>query len=147
MTSNVLTDEMLHRAGPGFASPTGPADPRTRLAEHFAPELLGRIDEVLVFRQLDVQVLRQILQVQMDHARERLVAKGVQIDADATRLLDYLLQQMDPHSGARGIARAIERGLLQPLARALLLADPSQPMRVVLDEDFYRDGRVSLCPA
>lgn len=143
LTSNALSGADLARLPAGF---TGAAvtDPRERLAEHFPAELLGRMDEVLVFRSLDEALLREILAAQLEGTLARLAARGVRIEADSAALLGHLAGRIEPRSGARGIARALERGLLQPLAQALLLADPGQPLRVVLDEGFYREGRVGL---
>lgn len=97
---------------------------REALAQHFRPEFLNRIDEVLVFRPLAREVLLQIVDLQLELVAHRLEEKHqlkLDIDDDARAWLAE--KGYDPNFGARPLRRVIQRELLNPLAEKLLRGD------------------------
>ncbi len=88
--------------------------------QHFRPEFLNRIDEVVVFERLGRDDLRQIVDIQVAQVIDRLGTRriGLELD-DAAR--DLLAEQgYDPAFGARPLKRLIQRQLVDPIASALL---------------------------
>jgi ATP-dependent Clp protease ATP-binding subunit ClpB len=103
MTSNIRTAEAMR--------------------EHFRPEFLNRIDEIVVFRPLSREQLGEIVELQLARLRERLAERELSLElADAAKeaLADA---GWDPAYGARPLKRAIQRLLENPLALRLLEGD------------------------
>ncbi|MDB1144768.1 MAG: ATP-dependent chaperone ClpB [Alcaligenaceae bacterium] len=90
------------------------------LKQHFRPEFLNRIDEVVVFHGLDQEAIKQIAHIQIERLRSRLSSQDISLEMDE-QAIDYLAQAgFDPLFGARPLKRAIEQHLINPLAKALL---------------------------
>jgi ATP-dependent Clp protease ATP-binding subunit ClpB len=103
------------------------------MRDHFRPEFLNRIDEIVVFEALSRDQLGAIVELQLERLRERLVERGLSLD-----LTDAAKQALgdagwDPAYGARPLKRAIQRLLENPLALRLLEGDFSAGDRVVVD--------------
>jgi ATP-dependent Clp protease ATP-binding subunit ClpB len=96
---------------------------RAELKQHFRPEFLNRIDDIIIFHSLDEKQLAAIVGIQLQQLRERLAAQQLTLEVDpaATRLLAE--EGYDPLFGARPLKRAIQRHLLDPLAMKLLNGD------------------------
>src|SRR5580765_5689122 len=90
------------------------------LREHFRPEFLNRIDEVIVFKPLTEDQLTAIVDIQLKRLEKRLAERSVHlVVTDAARRL--LAQRgWDPVYGARPLKRAIQRVVQDPLAMLLL---------------------------
>jgi ATP-dependent Clp protease ATP-binding subunit ClpB len=90
------------------------------LREHFRPEFLNRIDEVIVFKALTEEQLTAIVDIQLKRLENRLADRRVHlVVTDAARKL--LAQRgWDPVYGARPLKRAIQRLVQDPLAMMLL---------------------------
>ncbi len=102
---------------------------------HFRPEFLNRIDEVIVFRPLDREDLRQIVEIQLRQVRERLAEQKISLEVtDAAR--DLLAELgFDPNFGARPLKRVIQRTVLDPLAMRLLAGDFQPGDTVIVDAE------------
>ncbi|MFB8138533.1 AAA family ATPase [Streptomyces parvus] len=117
-------------AGKGGSPPAGPGrdDPAHRpvldaLRRHLRPELLGRIGRIVVFSPLSDADLVPVLDKILDRVHTRLAARAVTLTL--TPAARVLLQRhgTDPRVGARFLEQAVDRLLVQPLARALLTGD------------------------
>ncbi|MCF7521800.1 ATP-dependent chaperone ClpB [Neisseria sp. ZJ106] len=88
--------------------------------EHFRPELINRIDEVVVFHGLGQEHIRSIARIQLRSLQKRLAAQNLNLNvSDAA--LDIIAQAgFDPIYGARPLKRAIQSEIENPLAKALL---------------------------
>ena len=87
---------------------------------HFRPELINRIDEVVVFHGLGREHIRSIAEIQLNSLRKRLAAQDLRLEVSAAAL-DLIAQAgFDPVYGARPLKRAIQSELENPLAKALL---------------------------
>jgi ATP-dependent Clp protease ATP-binding subunit ClpB len=93
------------------------------LQEHFRPEFLNRIDEIVVFHPLGREHLAEIVDIQLRRARQLLADKGYQLRvSDEAR--DYIAEAgYDPTFGARPLKRAIQRELQDPLALRILAGE------------------------
>jgi len=90
------------------------------LKDHFRPEFLNRLDDIIVFDILPPEVIRSIVDIKVGVIRERLLAKdiGLDISADA---LGYLAKEgYNPHYGARPLGRLIQNKILNPVASFII---------------------------
>ena len=86
------------------------------LREHFRPEFLNRVDEIVIFQQLTREQLRSIVDLQLERVRHRLDERHIQLELSG-EALDFLASEgYDPVYGARPLKRVIGRRLLDPLA-------------------------------
>ncbi|KOT43703.1 ATPase AAA [Streptomyces caelestis] len=147
MTSNLGSEAITRRGATlGFAS--GGADEEARreqvlrpLREHFRPEFLNRIDEIVVFRQLTAEELRRITDLLLESTRRRLEGQGITADfTDAA--VDWLAGRgYQPEYGARPLRRTIQREVDNQLSRLLLDGRVRQGGRVTVDTE---DGRLTF---
>ncbi len=88
--------------------------------EHFRPEFLNRLDEILIFHRLDREDLRAIVDVQLERVRQRFAQRDLGLElTDAAR--DWLAERgYDPIYGARPLKRVLRRELEDKVALALL---------------------------
>src|SRR5205085_2862094 len=94
-----------------------------QMREHFRPEFLNRVDEIVVFAPLSRDELGEIVELQLERLRERLAERHLALelsDAAKEALADA---GWDPAYGARPLKRAIQRRLENPLALRLLEGD------------------------
>jgi ATP-dependent Clp protease ATP-binding subunit ClpC len=112
-----------------------------RLRESFRPEFLNRIDEIIVFRQLDRDELRQITRLLLEETRRRLHAQDVRLEfTDAA--VDWIADRgYQPEFGARPMRRTIQREVDNQLSRMLLDGQISAGQEVVGD---VADGQLSF---
>ena len=88
--------------------------------DYFRPELINRIDEVVVFHALGQAHIRSIAQIQLGSLKKRLAAQDLRLEVSEAAL-DVLAQAgFDPIYGARPLKRAIQSEIENPLAKALL---------------------------
>ena len=91
-----------------------------RLKNHFRPEFLNRVDEIILFHSLSKETLSHIVTIQMNQVKERLKNKNIEITLDK-KALNYLEKKgFDPLYGARPIKRAIQKYVLDPLAQKII---------------------------
>ncbi|MFF5251323.1 ATP-dependent Clp protease ATP-binding subunit [Streptomyces leeuwenhoekii] len=149
MTSNLGSEVITRRgAGIGFGPGGSDADEEARreqvlrpLREHFRPEFLNRIDEIVVFRQLSSEQLRRITSLLLEQTRRLLHAQDVAVDfTDAA--VDWLAEHgYQPEYGARPLRRTIQREVDNQLSRLLLDGRVAEGGRVTVDVE---DGRLAF---
>ena len=115
-----------------------------QLLNHFRPEFVNRIDEIVVFRSLDEKMASSILDIQLLYLKKRLEAMGIKmILSDAAKA--YLLKMgYDPAFGARPLKRAVQQYLENPLSNALLQGDHATGSVVTVDVDSEADDELSF---
>ncbi|MYE87960.1 ATP-dependent chaperone ClpB [Candidatus Poribacteria bacterium] len=116
MTSNIGSDSILN-----IADDKAMRERVTfALREHFRPEFLNRIDEVVFFHRLESEHLRQIAEIQLGNVRELLAKRDISIETtDAAT--DLLIQEgYDPAYGARPLNRVIQQRIIDPLAMQVI---------------------------
>jgi ATP-dependent Clp protease ATP-binding subunit ClpB len=90
------------------------------VGQHFRPEFINRIDDIVVFHPLAREQLRRIAAIQIQYLRDRLAARDMQLTL-TDRALDKLAETgFDPVYGARPLKRAIQQALENPLAQDIL---------------------------
>jgi ATP-dependent Clp protease ATP-binding subunit ClpC len=144
MTSNLGSELIIGRREPlGFGSSSTSADDglreqlMRRLREAFRPEFLNRIDEIVVFRQLDDEQLRQITDLLLDETRRRMRNQDIEVEFTPEAVSWLAERGHKPEFGARPLRRAIQREVDNPMSRLLLdgRVHRGQTVRVVV-----RDG-------
>ncbi|MBM4371623.1 MAG: AAA family ATPase [Deltaproteobacteria bacterium] len=103
------------------------------LRAHFAPELLNRIDEMIVFNRLEPDDLRRIAAIQVARVEDRLARREIRLEVTPAALDLLARRGWDPAFGARPLKRAVQRHLLDPLAEALLGGSVREHSRVRVD--------------
>jgi ATP-dependent Clp protease ATP-binding subunit ClpB len=116
------------------------------LRQHFRPEFLNRVDEVIVFQTLLRQELGKIVDLQLQNVEKRLAERnlGVAFSERARQLL--IDEGYDPVYGARPLKRTIQRRVLDPLALQVLEGRFHEGSTILVDA---QDGQLtfSLAPA
>ena len=100
---------------------------------HFRPELLNRIDEIVVFRPLAIEQIEQIVSIQLRSLRKRLAERQITLDVTPNALQHLASEGFDPIYGARPLKRVIQKQIVQPLALRLLQGDFKDGDTVVVD--------------
>ncbi len=109
------------------------------VGQHFRPEFINRLDEIVVFHPLGRQQLRAIAGIQVDLFQSRLEDSGLKLEI-SSGALDLLAEAgFDPVFGARPLKRAIRHQLEQPLARKVLAGEYGPGDTVSVD---VRDGEL-----
>ncbi|MFM9019111.1 MAG: ATP-dependent Clp protease ATP-binding subunit [Actinomycetota bacterium] len=105
------------------------------LKKVFRPELINRIDEIIVFHQLSKDEIKSIIDLMLVRLQKQLSEQGVsiQLTDDAKDLL--VEEGYDPAMGARPLRRAIQRLLEDPLADELLHGTLTEGLVIVVDRD------------
>ncbi|MEN3613554.1 ATP-dependent Clp protease ATP-binding subunit [Plantactinospora sp. ZYX-F-223] len=152
MTSN-LGSELITGAqrSVGFGGGAGnPADDENselrdrlmrRLQEQFRPEFLNRIDEVIIFRRLESEQLRQITELLLNETRRRLRAQDIEVEF-TTEGVDWIAEHgYEPQFGARPLRRTIQREVDNRLSRMLLDGTVEPRQRITVGA---RDGELTF---
>jgi ATP-dependent Clp protease ATP-binding subunit ClpB len=147
LTSNIGSDLILEAEGERAEV----MRPRllAALRDHFRPELINRIDEILVFEPLSAEALREIVRLELRKVERRLVDRELTLEVD-TPVLDALAREgYDPVFGARPLRRLIERRVQNPLAQSILRGEfkPGDVVRVRLGKDDEADFRFERASA
>ncbi len=99
----------------------------------FKPELLNRVDEIVVFHTLEQEHLREIVDLMIGQTQERLVEQSIEFQVtDAARSL-LMEHGYDPVYGARPLRRTVQRMLDDMLAESILRGTLSHGDRVIVD--------------
>jgi ATP-dependent Clp protease ATP-binding subunit ClpB len=103
------------------------------LREHFRPEFLNRIDEIIFFHALGREHIKHIIDIQVAGLTKRLEDRKIRLTlTEAAK--DYLVREgYDPTYGARPLKRAVQRRVLDPLALRVLEGDFVEGDQVVAD--------------
>ena len=120
LTSNIGSQSILDLGGDDGQHDEMERRVNDALRGHFRPEFLNRLDDQIIFHSLRRDELRQIVSLQVNRLRQRLMERklGLSISDNAT---DWLADAgYDPVYGARPLKRAIQRELETPIAKAIL---------------------------
>ena len=90
------------------------------LRNHFKPEFLNRIDDIVIFGQLDRKEIEKIIEIQLEKLRKNLAERGISIVLEDSAKVLLSNEGYDPTFGARPLKRAIQTLLQNPLAIKLL---------------------------
>ncbi len=86
------------------------------LKQHFRPEFLNRVDDVIIFQSLDEEELAKIVDIQLERLGKRLAQQNLTLDVDNAAKKLLAKEGYDPQFGARPLKRAVQEQLLNPLS-------------------------------
>ena len=118
MTSNVGSHIILERGTADWAEVESQV--LGALRQHFRPEFLNRVDDVIVFRPLSMAQLEEIVELQLTRLRVLLAEKKITLQLSPEAKHALVSEGYDPTYGARPLKRAIQRMIQNPLSSALL---------------------------
>jgi len=102
------------------------------LRDHFRPEFLNRIDEIIIFNPLTPQDIEKIVDLQLKRVEQRLLNKNIKLEV-TKEARQYLAKKgYDPNFGARPLKRLIEREILDPLAEKIITNEIKGRQKVVV---------------
>jgi ATP-dependent Clp protease ATP-binding subunit ClpB len=134
-----------------FAEATGHV--MEALRQHFRPEFLNRVDDIIVFKPLGVEQLTHIIELRLDDLRKLLADRKITIELTQLAKELLFLEGYDPVYGARPLKRAIQRLIQDPLALKILEGEILHGDHVVVDADVHKrrmiftvSGRVEAKP-
>jgi ATP-dependent Clp protease ATP-binding subunit ClpB len=103
------------------------------LRQHFRPEFVNRLDEVIVFHPLDRNDLTRIIDIQLSRLLKRLEDRKLTIELTTAAREQLVDEGYDPVYGARPLKRTIQRRVLDPLAMKVLQGEFREGDHVVID--------------
>ncbi|WP_151801042.1 ATP-dependent chaperone ClpB [Acinetobacter bereziniae] len=119
MTSNLGSSD-VRELGEGASDEDVRATVMNAVSQHFRPEFINRIDELVVFHSLKKSQIRGIADIQLDRLRARLAERDIRLNVD-DQAFDILIDAgFDPVYGARPLKRAIQQQVENPLAQKIL---------------------------
>ncbi|GGX90889.1 ATP-dependent Clp protease ATP-binding subunit [Streptomyces minutiscleroticus] len=149
MTSNLGSEAITGRgASLGFRAGGSEADEEARreqvlrpLRQHFRPEFLNRIDEIVIFRRLSEEQLDRVTDLMLEETRRRLHAQDITVEF-TSEAVDWLARRgYQPEYGARPLRRTIQREVDNPLSKMLLDGGIGAGSRIRVDVE---DGKLAF---
>ena len=134
MTSN-LGSQDVRELGEGATDDEVRAVVMSAVSQHFRPEFINRIDELVVFHSLKKSQIRGIADIQLDRLRSRLADREIGLTVDDTAF-DLLIDAgFDPVYGARPLKRAIQQQVENPLAQKILAGEFQAGDNIIIKGD------------
>jgi len=139
MTSNIGSDHIQRLSESGADDAEIEAAVRSDLKQHFRPEFLNRVDEIVVFHRLSRQDLSIIVELQLQLLQSRLAAREIRLAMSKAARERLARDGYDPMYGARPLKRLIQQEIENPLARKLLGGEigPGDTVDVDLAGDVF----------
>lgn len=105
------------------------------LRAHFRPEFLNRVDEIIIFRSLGIEDIKQIVEIQLGHLERRLKERKIEVDISDKAKELLAREGFDPTYGARPLKRTIQRLIQDPLALKVLQGEFQEGDKIRVDVD------------
>lgn len=111
------------------------------IAQHFRPEFINRVDEVVVFHALTEKQIHSITSIQLEKLRERLIDRDLQLEVSEAAINHIAKMGYDPVYGARPLKRTIQQELENPIAKEIIEEKFLPGDKIFVD---YIDGKIKL---
>jgi ATP-dependent Clp protease ATP-binding subunit ClpB len=138
MTSNLGSDVIQQLAGEKQYGRMK-SEVMERVQQHFRPEFINRIDDIIVFHPLGAEQIRAIVDIQLSSLRQRLADRDMILTLTVGARDQLGEAGFDPVYGARPLKRAIQQQVENPLAERILRGEFSPGDTVTVDG---RDGQL-----
>ena len=140
MTSNIGSHRILDYKGSfnGADYAVMRATVLDELRQHFRPEFLNRVDEIIVFHALDEDELMTIVDLQLGRLRQRLAERRITLVLSDAAKRHIVKVGYDPHYGARPLKRTIQKELETPIGRKILAGEINEGETVEVGFDENR---------
>ncbi|HEY9583024.1 MAG TPA: AAA family ATPase [Candidatus Paceibacterota bacterium] len=153
LTSNIGAEYLNRMNHIGFGNGDGKEDESNEermkdrinqsLKDHFRPEFLNRLDDIIIFNVLSREVVKNIVGIQLELVKERLNEKGVMLIM-GEGVIDYLAENgYDANYGARPLKRVIQDNILNPVASQLIGGKVEEGGEVIIDVAADKKGLVA----
>jgi ATP-dependent Clp protease ATP-binding subunit ClpB len=103
------------------------------LRQHFRPEFLNRVDEIIFFHALTIDHMKQIIDIQAHNLLKRLEDRKIMVELTDTAKNFLVSEGYDPMYGARPLKRTIQRRVLDPLALRVLEGEFREGDRITIN--------------
>jgi len=111
------------------------------LKEHFRPEFLNRLDDIIMFDILSPEAIKEIVKIQIDIVRDRLLEKDITLHV-TPEVISYLAEKgYDPQYGARPLKRLIQNKILTPAASFMISSKVLSGGSIFVD---IKDGEIAI---
>ncbi|AIQ62041.1 protein disaggregation chaperone [Paenibacillus stellifer] len=142
MTSNIGSPHLIQGTDDnGDLTPAVKERVMQELRGHFRPEFLNRVDDIVMFKPLALEEIRQIVGKLADGLRARLADRQVGLVLTDAAVRFIAKEGFDPVYGARPLKRFIQRSLETPVARALIAGEAEEGSVLTVD---LEDGKLSV---
>jgi ATP-dependent Clp protease ATP-binding subunit ClpB len=111
------------------------------LRQHFRPEFLNRVDDVIIFDRLSENELKKIVEIQLARLTRRLQKQNITLQLSDRAKAFIAREGYDPVYGARPLKRAIQKHILDPLSLEILAGKFGEGQTIRVDE---KDGRLTF---
>jgi ATP-dependent Clp protease ATP-binding subunit ClpB len=130
MTSNIGSQFIEKMESIGFSNNSKKEDYNATkekvmgsLKDHFRPEFINRVDEIVVFDILSQKAILDIVKLRIKIVEDRLTTKGIKFEITNEALEHLAKEGYDPHYGARPLNRLIQKEILNPIASFIISND------------------------
>ncbi len=134
MTSN-LGSQDVRELGEGATDDEVRSVVMAAVSQHFRPEFINRIDELVVFHSLKKSQIRGIADIQLDRLRSRLADREIGLTVDDTAFDILIDAGFDPVYGARPLKRSIQQQVENPLAQKILAGEFQAGDNIIIKGD------------
>jgi len=141
MTSNIGSEFIDKMQSIGFSKGSEAEDYQSikdkvmgTLKDHFRPEFINRLDDIIVFDTLSKEVIKTIVNIQIDIIKERLTEKNIELTISDSVLIDLAAEGYNPQYGARPLKRLIQTKILNPVANMMVMNKVLSGGRVMVDK-------------
>lgn len=111
----------------------------TVLKKTIRPEFINRVDEIIMFKPLTREEIKDIVSLQMERVKEMLSDNHISIELTPAAISWVAKAGFDPQFGARPLKRVIQRSILNRLSKEILSGKIQQNAKVLVDE---KDGEL-----
>ena len=139
MTSNIGS-ELISKAAPVGFTPEKESEEKSMkekildaLREHFRPEFLNRIDEIIIFNRLGEEEIKQIVELELNKLAKRLEKKGIKIKVTKSAKEVLAKKGYNPQFGARPLKRVIQKLIVDPLSLKMITGEIHEGEVVLVD--------------
>ncbi|PIA47891.1 hypothetical protein AQUCO_01400469v1 [Aquilegia coerulea] len=143
MTSNLGAEHLLAGLVGKCSMQSARDQVMQEVKRHFRPELLNRLDEIVVFDPLSHDQLKKVARLQMKDVAKRLAERGIALAVSDSALEVVLANSYDPVYGARPIRRWLEKKVVTELSKMLIKEEIDENSTVYIDASS--EGELTYC--
>jgi ATP-dependent Clp protease ATP-binding subunit ClpB len=138
MTSNIGSQEIQLLASNDAESWEVEAKVKAMLKDHFRPEFLNRVDEIILFHSLAKDQIRKIVDLQVEHLRRRLADRSLNLTLTEAAKKLLVEEGYDPQYGARPLKRVVQQRIENALASRILSGEYVAGDTIKVDADVAK---------